>query len=225
MARADGSVIIDTRMNTSGFRTGVADMQRGLGGISGALKKIGKLALAAFAVKNIADFGKECIELGSDLSEVQNVVDVTFEGLSADINEFAKNAIEQFGLSETSAKRYASTMGAMLKSMGFTTSAAAEMSKEMTGLAGDIASFYNLDADEAFYKIRAGISGETEPLKELGINLNIVNLEEYALANGITKSYNAMSQQEQALLRYNYLLHATADAQGDFARTSNSWAR
>jgi len=192
--------------------------------IKGAFSKVGLAIAAALSVTAIVSFGKACINLGSDLAEVQNVVDVTFGSMSSTINDFARNAISQFGLSETSAKKYTSTMGAMLKSMGFTTSAAADMSMEMTGLAADMASFYNLDSEEAFNKIRAGISGETEPLKQLGINMSVANLEAYALSQGITKAYNAMTQQEQAMLRYNYLLTATADAQGDFARTSDGWA-
>ena len=192
--------------------------------IKSAFSKIGKAVGLALSVGAIIKFGASCIQLGSDLAEVQNVVDVTFGEMSGTINEFARNAITQFGLSETSAKQYTSTMGAMLKSMGFTTSAAADMSMEMTGLAADMASFYNLDSEEAFNKIRAGISGETEPLKQLGINMSVANLEAYAMSQGITKAYNSMTQQEQALLRYNYLMSATADAQGDFARTSDGWA-
>ena len=192
--------------------------------IKSAFGKIGKAIGLALSVTAIISFGKSCIQLGSDLAEVQNVVDVTFGAMSETINRFARDALEEFGLSETSAKKYTSTMGAMLKSMGFTTQAAAEMSMEMTGLAADMASFYNLDSQAAFDKIRAGISGETEPLKQLGINMSVANLQAYALSQGITKSYNAMTQQEQAMLRYNYLMQATADAQGDFARTSDSWA-
>lgn len=192
--------------------------------IKAAFSKVGKIIGAALSVAALVRFGKSCIELGSALAEVQNVVDVTFGEMAGDINQFAKDALEQFGLSETTAKKFTSTLGAMLKSMKFSTKEAAEMSKTMTGLAADMASFYNLDTEEAFNKIRAGISGETEPLKQLGINLSVANLEEYALSQGITKSYNAMTQQEQALLRYNYLLQVTADAQGDFARTSDGWA-
>lgn len=192
--------------------------------IKSAFGKIGKAVAIAFSVTAIISFGKSCIELGSDLAEVQNVVDVTFGAMSETINRFARDAVEEFGLSETSAKQYTSTLGAMLKSMGFATKAAADMSMEMTGLAADMASFYNLDTDVAFEKIRSGISGETEPLKQLGINLSVANLEAYALSQGMAKAYSAMSQQEQALLRYNYLLSVTADAQGDFARTSDGWA-
>lgn len=188
------------------------------------LKRVGTVVAAALSVKAIVSFGKSCIDLGSDLTEVQNVVDVTFGSLNKQVDKFAKGAIKQFGLSETAAKRYTSTMGSMLKSMGLTTDQAYDMSTTMTGLTGDMASFYNLDAETAFEKIRSGISGETEPLKQLGINMSVANLEAYALAQGITKSYNSMTQAEQAMLRYNYLLDATADAQGDFARTSGGWA-
>lgn len=224
MAQRDGTIIIDTRINTNGFNAGAVNMQSQFSKLAGAAKKLGFALGGVFAVGKIVQFGKEAIQLGSDLQEVQNVVDVTFGSLNGRINEFAKNAITQFGLSELSAKQYASTIGAMLKSMGLATDQAAAMSMEITGLAGDMASFYNLSGDEAFYKIRAGISGETEPLKQLGINLSVANLEQYALSQGITKTYNAMTEQEKALLRYNYLLSVTSDAQGDFARTSNSWA-
>ena len=192
--------------------------------IKNAFSKIGKVVGLALSVTAIINFGKSCIELGSDLAEVQNVVDVTFGAMSETINQFARNALEEFGLSETSAKKYTSTMGAMLKSMGFTTQAAADMSMEITGLAADMASFYNLSSETAFEKIRAGISGETEPLKQLGINMSVANLEAFALSQGINKAYNAMTQQEQAMLRYNYLMQVKADAQGDFARTSDGWA-
>ena len=224
MAQADGTIIIDTLIDTKGFQKGSVNLQSQFGKLAGAARKLGLALGGAFAVGKIVQFGKEAIELGSDLSEVQNVVDVTFGSLNSTIDSFARNAITQFGLSELSAKRYASTMGAILKSMGLTTEQAAAMSMEITGLAGDMASFYNLSGDDAFAKLRAGISGETEPLKQLGINLSVANLEQYALAQGITKTYNAMTEQEKALLRYNYLLSVTSDAQGDFARTSNSWA-
>ena len=224
MAQADGTIIIDTLIDTKGFQKGSVNLQSQFGKLAGSAKKLGLALGGAFAIGKIVQFGKEAIELGSDLSEVQNVVDVTFGSLNSTIDSFARNAITQFGLSELSAKRYASTMGAMLKSMGMTTEQAAAMSMEITGLAGDMASFYNLTGYDAFAKLRAGITGETEPLKQLGINLSVANLEQYALAQGITKTYNAMTEQEKALLRYNYLLSVTSDAQGDFARTSNSWA-
>lgn len=217
MAAADGYIRIDTKINNKGAKAGLSDLSRSLKGFAAAVG-------VAFGVAAIVSFGRACIKAASDLAEVQNVVDVTFGAASQRINEFAKTAAEGYGLSELAAKQYTGTMGAMLKSMGIATDQATEMSIEMAKLAGDMASFYNLDTDEAFMKIRSGISGETEPLKQLGVNLNVANLEAYALAQGIRTSYNAMSQQNQAILRYNYLLDVTADAQGDFSRTSGSWA-
>lgn len=224
MAKSDGTVYVDTLIDTKGFGKGVNTMQKQIGGLSGAIGKLGIAIAAAFAVKKLVQFGKEAIDLGSDLQEVQNVVDVVFGNMSEDVNEFAENALEQFGLSEYSAKQYASTLGAMFKSFGFMTQDAKKMSLTLTSLAGDMASFYNLDSADAFAKLRAGISGETEPLKQLGINLSVANLEQFALQKGINKTYNSMSELEKVMLRYNYILYATTQSQGDFARTSDSWA-
>lgn len=218
MARqADGSIVIDTKIDQAGLKKGIS-------GISTSLKGITKIVAAAFFVKVIYNFSKACIQAASDLEEVQNVVDTVFGESSAIIDNFAKNAVKSLGLSELSVKKYASTMGAMLKSMKLSDKQVLVMSQNMTALAGDMASFYNLSGDEAFNKIRAGISGETEPLKQLGINMSVANMEAYALSQGIDKSYNSMTQAEQAILRYNYLLDVTRDAQGDFARTSGNWA-
>lgn len=184
--------------------------------------------LIADGLRNAAgaakDFISNGVELASDLQEVQNVVDTTFGDKANQIYKWADAAAESFGMSSLNAQKFTGTMGSMLKSMGFTTDAAADMSTTMVGLAGDMASFYNLDVATAFEKIRAGISGETEPLKQLGINMSVANLEAYALAEGITKAYSSMTQAEQAQLRYNYLLSSTADVQGDFAKTSDSFA-
>ena len=187
--------------------------------------KIATALGAAFAAKKIMDFGKYSVGVASDLSEVQNVVDTTFgqEGAQK-INEWAMSAAEMFGESELQAKQFTSTIGAMFKSMGLGQKDIEEMSIGIAGLAGDMASFYNLDPTEAFEKLRAGISGETEPLKQLGINMSVVNLEAYAMSQGITTAYEEMSQAEQATLRYQYIMQATADAQGDFSKTSDSFA-
>ena len=226
-------VIIDA--NTKGIRDELAKVQsevkkttstteKQTSKITALFKKMAKTVAVALSITAIVSFSKSCIELGSNLQEVQNVVDVTFGSMNEDINSFSKTAIRQFGLSELSAKQYTSTIGALLKSMGITGNEMLTMSKNLTGLAGDMASFYNLSGDDAFAKIRAGISGETEPLKQLGINMSVANLEAFALSQGISKAYSEMSQAEQAMLRYNYLMKTTADAQGDFARTSHSWA-
>nr|DAH16494.1 MAG TPA: minor tail protein [Caudoviricetes sp.] len=166
----------------------------------------------------------ESIGLASDLVETQNVVDVTFEDSASTINKWAQEALNAYGITETKAKQYSSTLGAMLKSMGIADDQVLQMSMDMAGLAADMASFYNLDHDTAFEKIRSGISGETEPLKALGLNLSVANLNAFALEKGMNKAFDKMSQAEQATLRYQYLLEATKDAQGDFARTGDSFS-
>lgn len=176
------------------------------------------------AAKALADITMEVISAASDLREVQNVVDVTFGEGASQIDTWAKKAQSQFGLTETKAKQFTSTLGAMMKSSGLAGDEIIGMSTDLAGLAADMSSFYNLDFDTAFQKIRAGISGETEPLKQLGINMSVANLEAYALTQGITKAFDKMSQGEQTMLRYQYLMQATADAQGDFARTADSYA-
>jgi hypothetical protein len=184
---------------------------------------------AAFSAAKIGQFllnlGKDAIQLASDLEEVQNVVDVTFGTTGASkIETWAKNAGTQFGLTEIQAKKFTSTLGAMMKSAGLSGDEIVDMSTDLAGLAADMASFYNLDFDTAFQKIRSGISGETEPLKQLGINMSVANLNAFALEKGLKKTFDQMSQGEQTMLRYEYLMKATSDAQGDFERTSDGFA-
>ena len=190
--------------------------------VTSGLKAVG--SLVGDIARKFADFAKKGVENASDLSEVQNVVDTTFRKSAAEVDKFAKSAATSYGMSELSAKRYAGTVGAMLKSMNIGEKDVTKMSTSIVGLAGDMASFYNLDHDVAFEKIRAGISGEAEPLKQLGINMSVVNLENFALSQGMKQSYKDMKPNEQAMLRYNFIMAATADAQGDFAKTSGGYA-
>lgn len=213
-----------------GFKAGIAPTKATNSKVADAVTDKWKTASAVVGASFAAmtagavAFGVKSIDLASDLNEVQNVVDTTFGGSADKINKWAKTAGESFGLSELAAKQYTSTMGAMLKSMGMSEDATTDMSIALAGLAGDMASFYNLDAADAFEKLRSGISGETEPLKELGINMSVANLEAFALSEGITTAYDSMTQAEQATLRYQYIMQATADAQGDFSDTSDSLA-
>ncbi len=206
--------------------------------ITGLLKRIGivgEIASGQFlgnmfvngvntVIDGVTGSISESIGLASDLVETQNVVDVTFEDSASTINKWAQEALNAYGITETKAKQYSSTLGAMLKSMGIADDQVLQMSMDMAGLAADMASFYNLDHDTAFEKIRSGISGENEPLKTLGINMSVANLNAFALEKGMTKTFDKMTQAEQATLRYQYLLEATKDAQGDFARTGDSFS-
>ena len=221
-----GAVDFELLLNSNPFNKGLKNASNNIksSGIESSLKKIGKAAIAAFSVKAVVDFTKSCLDLGSNLSEVQNVVDVTFGNLNTQVDEFAKNAITQFGLGQTVTKKYVGTFGAMAKAFDFNNQAALEMSKTLTGLTGDVASFYNMSSDEAFTKLKSVFTGETETLKDLGVVMTQNALDQYALANGFGKTTSAMTEQEKTALRYQFVLDKLSLAQGDFARTSDSWA-
>ena len=188
-----GQIGLDLVVNKNQFESQMA-------GITGMAKKAGAALAAAFGVKKLVDFGKQCLELASDLAEVQNVVDVTFPKMTAQVDEFARSAAQSFGLSETMAKQYTGTFGAMAKAFGFTEKQAYDMGSTLTGLAGDVASFYNISQDEAYTKLKSVFTGETESLKDLGVVMT------------------------QTALRYQFVQDKLSAAQGDFARTSGSWA-
>lgn len=192
--------------------------------MASSFKKIAGVVAAALSITAIMAFGKSCIQLGSDLAEVQNVVDVTFGSMNKQVDAFAKNAITQFGLSELTAKKYMGTYGAMAKSFGIAGEAGYQMSAAITGLTGDVASFYNLSTDEAYTKLKSIFTGETESLKELGVVMTQTALDQYALNNGFGRTTAKMTEQEKVMLRYQFVMSTLADASGDFARTSNSWA-
>lgn len=216
-AESVGQIGLDLVINKNGF-----DKQ--LSGLQNVAKKAGAALAAAFAVKGLANFAKQCIDLGSDLQEVQNVVDVTFPKMKEQVNAFARNAAASFGLSETMAKKFTGTSGAMAKAFGFSEQAAYEMATTLTGLAGDVASFYNLSQDEAYTKLKSVFTGETESLKDLGVVMTQSALDSYALANGFGKVTANMSETEKVALRYQFVQDQLSAASGDFIRTSDGWA-
>lgn len=221
---ADGRVVIDTSLNNQGFVRGLNTMHKQTDGLTSAVKKLGLALGAAFAVRRIIAFGKEAIALGSDVQEVQNVVDTAFGDMTYKVEAFADTAIRQFGMSRLAAKKTASTYMAMAKGMGISDEAASNMSIRLVGLTGDIASFYNISQELADTKLKSVFTGETETLKDLGVVMTQANLKAYALERGISKNIDAMTQAELVSLRYNFVLDQLQLASGDFAKTSGSWA-
>lgn len=207
--------------------TGKFTLKQFIGDYENQGSGINKLLLAAgsyFSLYKLFDFSKEGIELGSDLAEVQNVVDVTFSHMSASVDDWAKSAQNAYGLSETMAKKYVGTFGSMAEAFGFTEQQAFDMSTSLTALTGDVAPFYNITQDEAYTKLKSVFSGETETLKDLGIVMTQNALDNYAMANGWGKTTSAMTEAEKVTLRYNFVLDQLSNATGDFARTQDSWA-
>ncbi len=213
----DGSIRIDTAINT-------ASLDSGLEQIESKIKSVAKTIGLAFGVKELIDFGKRSVDAASDLAEAQNVVDTAFGEMSYKMEQFADTALETYGISELTAKNMGSTYMAMAKGMGVATDAASDMAVTLTGRLSDIMSFYNKTQSEVDTIGRALITGETEPLKAIGVVMTQTNLSAYAMAQGFSKTYAEMSSNEQLLVRYKYFLEQTSLAQGDFANTSEGWA-
>lgn len=221
---ADGKVTISTALDNSGFKRGVNQVSGSLGGLRSIAGKLAAALAAAFAVQKVIQFGAACIQLGSDVAEVQNVVDVSFGRMAYKMEEFADTAITSFGMSELAAKKTGSTYMAMAKGMGVADEAASDMAIALTGLSGDVASFFNLSQEDAAYKLRSIFTGETEALKDLGVVMTQANLQQYAMANGMNSNIQAMSQAERVALQYSFVMDSLKLAQGDFLRTQDSWA-
>lgn len=241
---ADGQVVFEITGNNTNIKRSLEDTTKKIdsesqkwdrsvddssgnisGSLVGAFETVVKSAAFVKIAQMLAQLAGESIQLASDLEEVQNVVDVTFgmEG-AGKVEKWAKEASKNFGLTELQAKRYASTLGAMMKSNGMTEDEVLTLSTDLAGLAADMASFYNLDFDVAFEKIQSGLAGMSMPLRQLGIDMTETAVSAYAMSQGFETSYNDMSTAEKTMMRYKYLMSVTADAQGDFARTADSYA-
>ena len=230
-ASAKAAREVDTaKTSTKGMSETAAAAQKSVEKLSGGFTVLkGTLSnLVADALRKganlLKEFTRDSITMASDLEEVDNVVSTAFAGSEESIRQFADAAATQFGLSSLAAQSYAGKLGAALNALGLAEHAA-EMSTTLTGLSGDLASFWNITADESYAKIFAGvISGQTEGLKSIGIVMSDTNLQAFALKEGITKKTSAMTADEKAMLRYRFVLDATQQAQGDFAKTAGSYA-
>lgn len=221
---ADGCLNFDTNINSEGFEKGLKSLSDMVGDIKPKLKSLAMAVTAAFSVKKLVDFGRQSIETASDLAEVQNVVDTAFGESKQKMEDFAGAAVKTYGISKLTAKQTGSNFMAMAAGMGLANDSASDMAMALTGLSADMASFYNVGQDVASTALKSIFTGETETLKQFGIVMTDANLQAYALSKGITKSTADMSQAEKVQLRYNYVMSQTALAQGDFAKTSDSWA-
>lgn len=224
MPQYDGSIRINTKIDEKGFNQGTKNINKGVNNLNSNFLKLGKTIVATFAVKALTSFAKQAVSIASDLQEVQNVVNVSFGNMSSKIEQFSKKAIYELGMSELSFKQFASSFMVMGKSMGIATDDAFGMSVALTKLVGDMASFYNISQDVANTALKSIYTGETETLKKYGIVMTEVNLENFALKKGISKTIQEMSQAEKTYLRYLYVTEQLSMANGDFVRTQESWA-
>lgn len=165
----------------------------------------------------------EAIDISSSLTEVENVVRTTFGNYEKMIQDFSKTSIQDFGMSELMAKQVASRFQAMGVAMGFPQKNMANMSLELTKLTADMASFYDMSQTDVARNLQAIFTGETEPLRKYGLDLTQATLKEWALKQGLDADITSMTQAQKAMLRYQYVMQNTAAAQGDFARTADTW--
>lgn len=208
-------------------------------------KNLLRSALPFVSLWKLFDLSKKAIDISSDLTEVQNVVDTTFGDMAYKLDDFSKDSIQKFGMSELAAKQYGSRFQAMGTAMGIGSSqikkaneflskqtdgyvkmsdSLSDVSLNLTKLTADMASFYNLDQKDVAKNLQSIFTGETEPMRKYGIDLTQATLKEWALKQGLDANISSMSQAEKTMLRYQYVMANTAAAQGDFARTSDTWA-
>lgn len=191
-----------------------------LNGATNSIKNMIAAMIGFRGVQGLAHLSKEVIRLGGDLTEIDHIVESVFGDMAQYVDSWSKSAIEKFGIASQNAKQYAGTLSAMFQASGLAQRDAGMMGVKLTELAGDLSAFYNIDTETAFKKIQSGMAGMVRPLRDLGIDLTAATLQEYAQTQGITTKYNAMTQAEKVMLRYNYLIHATTLQSGDFERTN-----
>ncbi len=206
---------------SSGMKVGLLSAANGIAAIR---KSILQAMGIAGGFYTIFQGIKESINIASDLTEVQNVVDVTFGNFKQKIEDLAKVSIPELGMSELTTKQIASRFQAMGTAMGISQRGMADMSTELTRLAGDMASFYNVEQKAVGEDLEAIFTGQTKPLRQYGLDLTEATLQEWAMKQGIDANINSMSQMEKTMLRYQYVMANTGAAQGDFIRTADTWA-
>lgn len=207
--------------NFSDLSTKMADIGTKMQNMGQSLTSVGQKMTMSLTLP-IAAAGTAAVKLASDTEEARNKVDVVFGSMAESVKQFADDALMSYGLAEGSALQMSSTFGAMASSMGLSEQQAASMSTSLTALAADMASFYNVSTEVAQTSLQGVFTGETEALKKFGIVMTQTNLEEFAAKQG--KAFSKMSEGEKVMTRYAYVMEATKDAQGDFARTSDGTA-
>lgn len=238
-----------SRSLITGFSNTTKSIKSTRSGFRGLASTIGKFyAIYWMVMRAVGKIGG-AVDLASQLTEVQNVVDTTFGDMASKVDDFTKTSIQDFGMSELTVKQISSRFQALGTSIGIsseqvangtavankalmsqnntlykTTDSMADMSLNLTRLAGDMASFYDVDQADVAKSLQSIFSGTIAPLRRYGLDLTQATLSEWAMKNGLDANIKSMTQAEKVLLRYNYVMANTQAAQGDFAKTANTWA-
>lgn len=238
-----------SRSLVTGFSNTSKSIKRTKSGFKGLASTIGKFYATYWLVMRAVGKLGSTVDLASQLTEVQNVVDTTFGDMASKVDDFTKTSIQDFGMSELTVKQISSRFQALGTSVGITsqqvangtavankalmsqnntlyktTDSMADMSLNLTKLAGDMASFYDVDQADVAKSLQSIFTGTIAPLRRYGLDLTQATLSEWAMKNGLDSNIKSMTQAEKVLLRYNYVMANTQAAQGDFAKTANTWA-
>lgn len=238
-----------SRSLVTGFSNTTKSIKSTRSGFRGLASAIGKFYATYWLVMRAVGKLGGAVDLASQLTEVQNVVDTTFGDMASKVDDFTKTSIQDFGMSELTVKQISSRFQALGTSVGITsqqvangtavankalmsqnntlykaTDSMADMSLNLTKLAGDMASFYDVDQADVAKSLQSIFSGTIAPLRRYGLDLTQATLSEWAMKNGLDANIKSMTQAEKVLLRYNYVMANTQAAQGDFAKTANTWA-
>lgn len=238
-----------SRSLITGFSNTTKSIKRTRSGFKGLASTIGKFYATYWMIMRAVGKLGSAVDLASQLTEVQNVVDTTFGNMTSKVDEFTKTSIQDFGMSELTAKQISSRFQALGTSVGIssqqvangtavtnkaltsqantlykTTDSMADMSLNLTKLAADMASFYDVDQADVAKSLQSIFTGTIAPLRRYGLDLTQATLSEWAMKNGLDANIKSMTQAEKVLLRYNYVMANTQAAQGDFAKTANTWA-
>lgn len=238
-----------SRSLVTGFSNTTKSIKSTRSGFKGLASTIGKFYATYWLVMRAVGKLGGAVDLASQLTEVQNVVDTTFGDMASKVDDFTKTSIQDFGMSELTVKQISSRFQALGTSVGITsqqvangtavankalmsqnntlyktTDSMADMSLNLTRLAGDMASFYDVDQADVAKSLQSIFSGTIAPLRRYGLDLTQATLSEWAMKNGLDANIKSMTQAEKVLLRYNYVMANTQAAQGDFAKTANTWA-
>lgn len=238
-----------SRSLVTGFSNTTKSIKSTRSGFRGLASTIGKFYATYWLVMRAVGKLGSAVDLASQLTEVQNVVDTTFGDMASKVDDFTKTSIQDFGMSELTVKQISSRSQALGTSIGIsseqvangtavankalmsqnntlykTTDSMADMSLNLTRLAGDMASFYDVDQADVAKSLQSIFSGTIAPLRRYGLDLTQATLSEWAMKNGLDANIKSMTQAEKVLLRYNYVMANTQAAQGDFAKTANTWA-
>ncbi len=238
-----------SRSLVTGFSNTAKSIKSTRSGFRGLASTIGKFYATYWLVMRAVGKIGGAVDLASQLTEVQNVVDTTFGDMASKVDDFTKTSIQDFGMSELTVKQISSRFQALGTSIGISseqvangtavankalmsqnntlykaTDSMADMSLNLTRLAGDMASFYDVDQADVAKSLQSIFSGTIAPLRRYGLDLTQATLSEWAMKNGLDANIKSMTQAEKVLLRYNYVMANTQAAQGDFAKTANTWA-